>query len=69
MSRLAARRRRAAAAVRDYGDYCGVTLRAIATGLGVSYEDLTGDYTNLPFSAARMSRLRHQARVIDWRGG
>jgi lambda family phage portal protein len=52
--------------VRDYGDYCGVTLRAIATGLGVSYEDLTGDYTNLPFSAARMSRLRHQARVIDW---
>ena len=25
------------------------------TGLGVAYEDLTGDYTDLPFSAARMS--------------
>jgi capsid protein len=45
-----------------------VTLRAIATGLGLTYEDLTGDYTNMPFSAARMSRLRHWARVVDdWR--
>jgi capsid protein len=49
-------------------DYCGVTLRAIATGLGVAYEDLTGDYTNLPFSAARMSRLRHWARVTTGAG-
>jgi lambda family phage portal protein len=53
--------------VREYGDYTQVTLRAIATGLGVTYEDLTGDYTDLPFSAARMSRLRHWARVEDWR--
>lgn len=53
--------------VGDYGAYSEVTLRAIATGLGVTYEDLTGDYTDLPFSAARMSRLRHWARVEDWR--
>jgi lambda family phage portal protein len=53
--------------VREYGDYCSVTLRAIAAGLGLTYEDLTGDYTDLPFSAARMSRLRHWARVEDWR--
>jgi lambda family phage portal protein len=53
--------------VSEYADYTTVTLRAIATGLGVTYEDLTGDYTNLPFSAARMSRLRHWARVDDWR--
>ncbi len=52
--------------VREYADYTTVTLRAIATGLGVTYEDLTGDYTDLPFSAARMSRLRHWARVADW---
>jgi capsid protein len=44
-----------------------VTLRGIATGMGVTYEDLTGDYQQLPFSAARMSRLRHWARVLDWR--
>lgn len=53
--------------VRDYDAYTKNQLRAIATGLGVSYEDLTGDYTGMPFSAARMSRLRHQSRVEDWR--
>lgn len=53
--------------VTDYPEYSKVSLRAIATGLGVSYEDLTGDYTNLPFSAARMSRLRHWSLVEDWR--
>jgi capsid protein len=53
--------------VAEYADYTKTSLRAIATGLGVSYEDLTGDYTNLPFSAARMSRLRHWSRVEDWR--
>jgi len=54
-------------AVREYADYTRTSLRAIATGLGVAYEDLTGDYTGMPFSAARMSRLRHWARVDDWR--
>lgn len=53
--------------VREYSDYVATSLRAIAAGLGVTYEDLTGDYTDLPFSAARMSRLRHWARVEDWR--
>jgi lambda family phage portal protein len=53
--------------VREYPDYVRTTLRAIATGLGVSYEDLTGDYSDVNFSSARMSRLRHWARVEDWR--
>jgi lambda family phage portal protein len=53
--------------VREYSDYVATSLRGIAAGLGVTYEDLTGDYTDLPFSAARMSRLRHWARVEDWR--
>jgi lambda family phage portal protein len=52
--------------VTDYAPYCNVALRAIASGLGLTYEDLTGDYTGLPFSAARMSRLRHWARVYGW---
>lgn len=51
----------------DYADYSQTTLRSIATGLGIAYEDLTGDYTNLPFSAARMSRLHHWAKVEKWR--
>jgi lambda family phage portal protein len=52
--------------VGEYSEYTKTTLHAIATGLGVTYEDLTGDYQNLPFSAARMSRIRHRARVEDW---
>ena len=52
--------------VREYSDYSRTQLRAIATGLGVTYEDLTGDYGEMSFSAARMSRLRHWARVEDW---
>lgn len=54
-------------ATNDYDAYAKTQLRAIATGLGVTYEDLTGDYTDMPFSAARMSRIRHWARVEDWR--
>ena len=53
--------------VTEYPQYIETTLRSIATGLGVTYEDLTGDYQNLPFSAARMSRIRNWARVEDWR--
>lgn len=53
--------------VREYPDYTRATLREIATGLGVSYEDLTGDYSAVNFSSARMARLRHWARVEDWR--
>jgi lambda family phage portal protein len=54
-------------AVADYTPYSTTMLRSIATGLGVTYEDLTGDYSNLTFSAARMSRIRHWVRVDDWR--
>jgi lambda family phage portal protein len=52
---------------RDHSDYTKTSLRAIAAGLGTTYEDLTGDYEQMPFSAARMSRIRHWARVDDWR--
>lgn len=53
--------------VRDYEAYSSTQLRAMASGMGVTYEDATGNYTDLPFSAARMSRLRHWANVDDWR--
>ena len=53
--------------VRDYPDYVKTTLQEISAGIGVTYEAMTGDYTKLPFSAARMSRLHHWARVEGWR--
>lgn len=42
------------------------TLRRIAAGLGVTYEDLTGDYSLVNFSSARMGRIAHQANVRAW---
>jgi len=53
--------------VGDYDKYAAVTLRGIATGLHVGYEDLTGDFSGVNFSSARMARLRHWARVDGWR--
>lgn len=49
-----------------YSDYISSTLRSVATGLGVSYEDLSGDFSEVNFSSARMARLRHWSRVHDW---
>lgn len=48
------------------GNFANRNLRRIAAGLGVSYEDLTGDYSQVNFSSARMSRLAHWANVRDW---
>ena len=53
--------------VSEHDAFTKSCLRGIAAGLGVTYEDLTGDYANLPFSAARMSRIKHWSRVEDWR--
>lgn len=43
------------------------SLRRIAVSLGVTYEDLTGDYSLVNFSSGRMGRLAVQARVQEWR--
>lgn len=53
--------------VGDYDPFVKWQLRKIAAPLGLTYEDLTGDFTGLPFSAARMSRLRKWSRVDGWR--
>lgn len=53
--------------VDEHAAFSVTLLRAVAAGLGVTYEDLTGDYQNMPFSAARMSRIKHWNRVHAWR--
>ena len=42
------------------------TLRKVAAGLGITYEDLSGDYSQVNYSSARMGRLVHQANVRTW---
>lgn len=53
--------------VGEYGPFAMTQQRGIAAGLHVSYEDMTGDYSQVNFSSARMSRLRTWPKVQDWR--
>lgn len=53
--------------VAEFDPFTTKVLQSIATGLHVTYEDLTGDYSKVNFSSARMGRLKHWARVNDWR--
>jgi lambda family phage portal protein len=53
--------------VAEYGVYVTTHDRKNAKGLGVSYEDYTGDYSNVNFSSARMARIEHYENVYDWR--
>lgn len=48
-------------------DYAVRNLRKIAAGMGITYEDLTEDYSNVNFSSARMARLAHWQNVYKWR--
>ena len=44
-------------------------LRAIASSLGISFEALTNDYRQVPFSAARMSWGESERTFDSWRRG
>lgn len=51
----------------DHGGFSRTSLQRIAASLCITYEDLTGDYSQANFSSARMARLSHYAHVHDWR--
>ena len=53
--------------VDGYKDYSATQLRAIATGLGITYETLTGDLSNVNFSSGRMGNLQQERNVDVWR--
>lgn len=50
----------------DYQSFTTACLRGVAAGLGPTYEDLTGDYSQVNYSSGRMGRLGHQQDVWDW---
>jgi hypothetical protein len=51
----------------DHASFSTISLRGVAAGLGVTYEDLTGDYSQVNYSSARMARLAFNADVHHWR--
>lgn len=53
-------------ATNDHQSYSATALRGIAAGVGLTYEDLTGDYSQTNYSSGRMGRLAHRGDVEDW---
>lgn len=52
--------------VQGYSEYTSVTLHGIASGLGVPYESLTGDYSQVNFTSGRMGRSEFYALLDTW---
>lgn len=42
-------------------------LRRIAASMGVPYEELSADYSQVNYSSARMARLAHWSNIHEWR--
>lgn len=53
--------------VDQYDPFSRQTLRLVASGLGISYEAFTGDYSQVNFSSGRMGHLEMQRNVDAWR--
>jgi lambda family phage portal protein len=53
--------------VDQYDPFARQSLRAIAAGFGISYESLTGDYSQVNFSSGRMGHLEMQRNIDMWR--
>lgn len=51
----------------DHQSFSTASLRGIAAGLGTTYEEMTGDYSQVNYSSARMSRLAAQGDIHEWR--
>ena len=51
----------------NYGEYTSAVLHAIATGLGITFESLTGDLSQVNFSSARMGWLEMSRNIDTWR--
>lgn len=51
----------------NFQSFTHVALRRIAAGYNVSYEGLTGDYSQVNFSSAKMSANEFDATIESWR--
>lgn len=51
----------------DYPSYSKTVLRRLSRAFGMTYEDFTGDYSEVNFSSGRLGRLGYQARCESWR--
>jgi lambda family phage portal protein len=52
--------------VDGFDEFNRVVLRSVAAGLGITYEALVGDMSQVNFSSARMGRLEMNRNVSSW---
>lgn len=50
----------------DYGPFVRQNLLAIAGGMGITFESLTGDYSNSNYSSSRTANLNMNRNVDKW---
>lgn len=51
----------------DDSNFNRETLRAIASGWGITYESMTGDYSQSNYSSSRMGREQMKKNIESWR--
>ncbi len=50
----------------NYNAYSRSILQGVAAGMGITYEALTGDLSNVNFSSGRMGWLEMHRQITDW---
>jgi lambda family phage portal protein len=53
--------------VEGYGEFVREAMRATAAGLGISFEAMTGDYSQVNFSSGRMGHIEFRRNIDSWR--
>jgi lambda family phage portal protein len=53
--------------VDGYSEYVRETMRAVSAGMGISYEAMTGDYSQVNFSSGRMGHIEFRRNIDNWR--
>lgn len=52
--------------VSGYDEFTRAVLRTVAAGMGITYEALSGDLSNVNFSSGRMGRMEMDRNVSAW---
>jgi len=53
--------------VDGYAEFIRESMRATAAGYGISYEAMTGDYSQVNFSSGRMGHIQFRRNIDSWR--
>lgn len=53
--------------VEGYAEFIREAMRAVAAGYGISYEAMTGDYSQVNFSSGRMGHVEFRRNLENWR--